>query len=268
MKNIQFELMRPGEIIEEKKLLPLAFLPVGPLEWHGPHLPLGTDPLIAQEVSLRIARNIGGVVLPPFYWGTERERDTNTLKSLGFQGNEWVVGMDFPKNSMKSLYIPEDIFAVGIRIILEKLVEQGYLFIVIINGHGATNHIFTLERLAKEFQNERKVEVMNELVAAPDENGVIDYGHADASETSKLMAIHPDSVDLDQLPSKDKKYKYHDWAIVDGDGFLGQPAPNFEIQEKNDPRFAANPETGEILLQRAVKIITEKIKQRIEKRII
>ena len=132
MKNVQFELMKPGEIIEEKKLLPLVFLPVGPLEWHGPHLPLGTDPLIAYEISLRIARDIGGVVLPPFYWGTERERDANTLKSLGFQGNEWVVGMDFPNNSMKSLYIQEDFFALGIRIILEKLVEQGYLFIVII----------------------------------------------------------------------------------------------------------------------------------------
>ena len=125
MKNVQFELMKPGEIIEEKKLLPLVFLPVGPLEWHGPHLPLGTDPLIAYEISLRIARDIGGVVLPPFYWGTERERDANTLKNLGFQGNEWVVGMDFPNNSMKSLYIPEDFFALGIRIILEKLVEQG-----------------------------------------------------------------------------------------------------------------------------------------------
>jgi creatinine amidohydrolase len=265
MKNIQFELMKPGEIIEEKKLLPLVFLPVGPLEWHGPHLPLGTDPLIAYEVSLRIARDIGGVVLPPFYWGTERERDANTLKNLGFQGNEWVVGMDFPNNSMKSLYIQEDFFALGIRIILEKLVEQGYLFIVIINGHGATNQIFTLERLAKEFQNERNVNIIIEFVAVPDENGVIDYGHAVASETSKLMAIHPDSVDLGKLPSKDKKYKYRDWAIVDGEAFLGQPDPKFEIQEKNDPRFAANPETGEILLQRAVKTITEKIKQRLEK---
>ena len=264
MKNVQFELMKPSEIIEAKKLLPLVFLPVGPLEWHGPHLPLGTDPLIAHEISLRIARDIGGVVLPPFYWGTERERDADTLKNLGFQGNEWVVGMDFPNNSMKSLYIPEDFFALGIRIILEKLVEQGYLFIVIINGHGATNQIFTLERLAKEFQNERNVNVLTNAV--PDENRkFVGGGHADASETSEVMAIHPDSVDLGKLPSKDKKYKYRDWAIVDGDAFLGQPDPNFEVQEKNDPRFAANPETGEILLQRSVKTITEQIKQRLGK---
>jgi len=83
----------------------------------------GTDPLIAHEVSLRIARDIGGVVLPPFYWGTEIERDANILKILVFQGNEWVVGMDFPNNNMKSLYAPEDFIALGTRIILEKLVE-------------------------------------------------------------------------------------------------------------------------------------------------
>ncbi len=69
MREVRFELMRPDEILEEKKRLPLVFLPVGPLEWHGPHLPLGTDPLIAYEIAIRLAREIGGVVLPPFYLG-------------------------------------------------------------------------------------------------------------------------------------------------------------------------------------------------------
>ncbi len=265
MNNIQIELLKPCEIIEKREHLPLIFLPVGPLEWHGPHLPLGTDPIIAYEISLHLANNIGGVVFPPFYWGTERERDSTTLKNLGFQGNEWVVGMDFPKNSIKSFYIPEDFFALGIRIILEKFVEQGYRLIVIINGHGATNQIQTLERLAKEFRNERNVNVIAEFVATPDETGVIDYGHAVASETSKFMAIYPDKVDLKKLPKKNIKYKYRDLAIVDSDAFLGQPDPNYEVQEKNDPRYSANPEIGKLLIQRAVKTIGEKVKQELSK---
>lgn len=264
MKEIRFELMRPDEILREKKRLPLVFLPVGPLEWHGPHLPLGTDPLIAYEVALRVAREVGGVVLPPFYWGTERERGANTLRSLGFQGDEWIVGMDFPNNSMKSLYIPEDFFGLGIRAILDKLVEQGYKFITIINGHGAANQISTLERLAKEFENERNVVVITAFVAVPDENGVVDYGHAVASETSKLMAIYPDRVDVSKLPSKDKKYRYCDFGIVDSDAFFGRPAPNFEVQEKDDPRFSANPEMGERLLRRAVKIIVDQVKEKLK----
>lgn len=264
MKEVRFELMRPDEILEEKKRLPLVFLPIGPLEWHGPHLPLGTDPLIAYEVALRIAREVGGVVFPPFYWGTERERDANTLKSLGFRGDEWIVGMDFPDNSMKSLYISEEFFGLGVRVILEKLVERGYKFIVIVNGHGATNQILTLERLAKEFENEKDVVVMAEFVAVPDEQGIVDYGHAVASETSKLMAIYPDRVSIDKLPSKNRRYRYRDFGIVDSDAFFGRPALNFEVQEKDDPRFSANPEIGEKLLQRAVRVITDRVKQRLK----
>lgn len=266
MREVRFELMRPDEIVEEKKRLPLVFLPVGPLEWHGPHLPLGTDPLIAYEIAIRLAREIGGVVLPPFYWGTERERDANTLKSLGFREDEWIIGMDFPANSMKSLYILEEFFSLGIRVFLEKLVEQGYKFIVIVNGHGAANQILTLERLAKEFQNEKNVVVMVEFVAVPDENGAIDYGHAVASETSKLMAIYPEKVDLGKLPPKDRKYRYRDFGIVDSDGFFGHPSPNFEVQEKDDPRFSASPETGEKLLQRSFQVIAERVKQRVSQK--
>lgn len=35
------------------------------------------------------------------------------------------------------------------------------------------------------------------------------------------MVIHPDSVDLSKLPSKERKYKYRDWAIVGSEAFLG-----------------------------------------------
>ena len=256
MKNVRFDMMRPEEIISEKKRCPVVYLPVGPLEWHGPHLPLGTDSLIAQEIALRVVQKTGGVVLPPFFWGTERERDTDTLRNLGFQGDEWIIGMDFPENSLKSLYFPEDFFALAIRAWLELLVCQDYRLIVIINGHGATNQIQTLERLAKEFTNERKVTVLTEFVAVPDESGVVDYGHASAAETSKMMAIHPKTVDLNCYPS-DKPLIYKDWAVVDSKAFLGNPDPNYVVRD--DPRNFANPRRGEELLKYAVDQIAEKV---------
>ena len=43
---------------------PLAYVPIGPLEHHGPHLPMGVDGFSAHELSLRAARISGGVVLP------------------------------------------------------------------------------------------------------------------------------------------------------------------------------------------------------------
>src|SRR5437762_10561798 len=148
MRTIRFELLRPDEIIAERTRFPVVYQPIGPLEWHGPHLPYGMDPLHAETEARRIAESIGGVVMPTLFWGTERERDADMLRALGFKGDEWIVGMDFPANSMKSLYTQEDIFGVVVRARLDLLVLQQYRLLVVINGHGAANHLVTLERLA------------------------------------------------------------------------------------------------------------------------
>ena len=61
MRTVRFELLRPDEILNEKKRCSIVYLPVGPLEWHGPHLPLGTDPLIAEAISRKVAEIVGGL---------------------------------------------------------------------------------------------------------------------------------------------------------------------------------------------------------------
>jgi len=100
--------MRPPEILEERNRLPMVFIPIGPLEWHGPHLPVGTDGLHAHAVAVDVARRVGGVVLPTYFIGSETVRPSDQeaqgLKALGFTGSERIVGMDFPGNPVKSLY--------------------------------------------------------------------------------------------------------------------------------------------------------------------
>ena len=51
MRTVQFEYLRPEEILKEQERCSIAYLPVGPLEWHGPAMPFGTDPLAAWEVA-------------------------------------------------------------------------------------------------------------------------------------------------------------------------------------------------------------------------
>lgn len=48
----------------------IAFIPVGTLEWHGNHLPIETDYLVAQKICEIISKKIGGYVLPPIYLGS------------------------------------------------------------------------------------------------------------------------------------------------------------------------------------------------------
>ena len=259
MRKVQFELMRPGEIVAEKDRCPVVYVPIGPLEWHGPHLPLGVDPLRAHEVAVRVALKVGGVVLPTFFWGTERERSPEMLRNIGFKGDEWIVGMDFPKNSMKSLYCHEEYFAVLVRELIGILENQGYKIIVFINGHGAQNHLAVLDRLCAEFTAQKKIKVINLFVTVMDKEGECNWAHAAREETSVMRALYPESVDLWKLPDKDKPLRNVDWAIVDNLTFRGHPTKDFTVRE--DPRVDSSGELGEENLRATVAQIAERVKK-------
>ena len=51
--------MRPSELVEQRKKLPVAYIPLGTIEWHGMHNPLGADGLQGQELCRRCAREGG-----------------------------------------------------------------------------------------------------------------------------------------------------------------------------------------------------------------
>ena len=224
MRTVQFEMLRPHEILAEKARCSIVYLPVGPLEWHGPAMPYGTDPLAAWHAAVQAARRTGGVVLPPLYVGTERERSAKLLRDAGFEDDsQYIVGMDMPNNTMKSLYWPEEVFGVMVREYLRLLVAQEYKLIVLVNGHGATGQIETLNRLAIEFSNttaSRVIVAMGLGHFDPDDQ---DMGHATRLETSIQMHIDLDNVDLSQLPAKPEKLRSSDWGIIDGFTFDGNP---------------------------------------------
>jgi creatinine amidohydrolase len=46
----------------------LLVIPTGAIEQHGPHLPLGTDAIVAFELARRVARRHGSVVAPAMYY--------------------------------------------------------------------------------------------------------------------------------------------------------------------------------------------------------
>ena len=150
MRTRKLELLRPEEILDEMRRCPVVYLPLAPLEWHGPHLPYGVDPLIASALAVRLADRLGGLVHPYLPLGSERERDAVTLKNLGFDGGEWIVGMDFPANSLPSLYLPEEVLAIVVRHQIVLLARMGFRHVVLVNGHGGRNHVAALKRIAAE----------------------------------------------------------------------------------------------------------------------
>jgi len=233
-EGIRYELLRPQQIIAARTRLPVAYIPIGPLEWHGPHLPYGTDMLHAYAMALEAARETGGVVLPPLPLGTETYTDPERLRYQGFKGHERVMGIDFPGFPLTSLYIEESAFGVIVREVVRGLKRQAFRVIGLVNGHGAPNQRTTLERLAVEESEPGKVAVF--LTGF---RFVTRYrGHAELGETSFTLAYHPESVDLTALPPLPRPLRNLDFAVLDGPTCAGQPTADFTVRGEQDPRHA------------------------------
>jgi creatinine amidohydrolase len=257
-REVRFEMLRPAELNAEQKRSPLVFLPVAPLEYHGPHLPVGMDPINATLCALEACRRLGkGVVHPTLYWGTERERPDWMLESLGFDKGDWVVGMDFPTAIWKSHYQPEHLFGLVVAATLEMLIQTGYKAIVMVNGHGAWNQLETLERLSRHYSNTTDALVVWKLAFVLDVSEKNLAGHADLFETSLMMYYEKELlggkklVDLSTLPPRKVPIHYQDFSIVDGPGFSGKPSP--DKVTATDPRDATV-EKGRQVFEETVKM--------------
>jgi creatinine amidohydrolase len=254
--------MRPGEVVEARRRAPVAFVPVSPLEWHGPHMPLGTDGLHAWNVAVRAAREVGGVVLPPLFAGTDSLRPPGTgaegLGALGLEDDDRVVGMDFPGFPVKSVYFEESAFGLTVREVVRALKRDEYRLIVLANGHGAGNQQATLSRIALEETELPRVRVVFVSVWAPPEPPQLDPGHAERNEAAVMLALVGDRVSLDELPA-DGPLRYAEHGVVDGPAFDGEPTPDFTVRPEADPRGATR-EEGERILAREVELVAQRVR--------
>src|SRR5215203_3069938 len=133
---VLYELMRPEQVVEAREQASVAYVPIGPLEWHGPHLPFGLDGLHAHAVSVRAAQEAGGVVLPTLFAGTETVRPPGpgpqSLGTLGLPDDARIVGMDFPNHSIDSLYYEEGAFAITVRELVSSLLGAGFRNVLLV----------------------------------------------------------------------------------------------------------------------------------------
>jgi creatinine amidohydrolase len=94
-----------------------CILPLGIIEKHGPHGPLGTDLMAAHDWSVLAARKEYAVVFPPFYFGQINEA----------------------KNQPGTLaYTAEVVWAVW-QATCDEISRNGFEKILLVNGHGGNN---------------------------------------------------------------------------------------------------------------------------------
>lgn len=196
MERVLYAELTPREFQRRIEAAPIAYLPLGTLEWHGPHLPLGADGIQSQGFFEALARRVGGIVLPMLFVGPDF--------ALERQGSAYY-GMDiygFPDDTPEQLpgsayWVDDDLFARLLTGIMRQLKRAGFR-IVVAHGHAPSTQAFLA--LTAEWE---QLGVKTFVCWREDEgDGLgIQTDHAAANETSLVMALRGDLVAMDQLPA-------------------------------------------------------------------
>ena len=179
----------------------VAVVPWGALEWHGPHLPLGLDGLVANYFSQQLAEQNEAVLLPPI----------------------WLPITTLPHRH--SQQIRTETFRLLLDDLIGGLFSSGARRIAIVTGHYAQAHVIEISEAALRAMEDHPGLLV--FAASPLEllaqSEMLD--HAAHYETSQLMAIRPDLVQLRNLSSSDTA----NTAVLGESPQLGSAEEGFEL---------------------------------------
>lgn len=172
--------MRPAQLEAAAKAFPVVYVPFGLIEWHGRHLPLGTDALKAHAILVKTAEQFGGVVYPPVFYPSMR----------------WNNGPIHPEDLERLVPMVDALFA--------DLKRTGFRVIIGVSGHNIKEQILMIEHAVAKVSADGTVagagmwEVT--LANSKEEAGT---DHAAKWETSDMMYFYPDCVDLSTLGDRE-----------------------------------------------------------------
>jgi len=221
----------------------VVILPVGSTEAHGPHLPLATDVIISEEMSLRAAQKLNG-----------RGVETLALPAIAYSVTDFSA--DFPG----TISIRRETAAALIHDVCASLYQQGARLIAIANSHLEPEHVASINKAIQTVKQET-----GRAVAFPDkrrrrwaEKLTEEFRrgdcHAGSYETSLVMAARPELVREDVRQSLDRVPISIAEKIKEGFGSFSQ-AGGTEAYF-GDPR-AASREEGEAMFEAlSVMIVT------------
>ncbi len=221
--------------IAVEKCRGVCILPIGVLEYHGPHLPLGTDLYRAYHVACEVAAVEPAIVFP----------------ALPFTAN--VECKIYPGGVVTSDRVMFDL----LENICDEISRNGLHKIIMFSWHGGNKWFLPLfVQLLLDKHKDYVVYFLNNRGVDPEAVGgymdfqvfrsifeTEDYGHADEWETSELLHIRPDLVhletvrdktwpDLGRLDHLPHTYTPMDWFSRQPDLMRGDPCP--ATAEKGD----------------------------------
>jgi creatinine amidohydrolase len=222
----------------------LVLLPVGSLEQHGPHLPLGTDTLTVVALAERVALKTRGIVAPEINYGFKPQPGSSG-------GNNFPGTCSLDGSTLTAL----------VRNVVRELIRHGVRRLIVLDGHYE-NGLFInegVELALKDLGKPKKVKVLIvrwfDLIPGDffiklfgkDFEGMM-YEHASKVETSVMMALHEKSVQKNRMKN-DRPRRRENYAILpESSEFIPKSGVLSSV-------FPSSPRIGRELTTRAVREI-------------
>lgn len=171
-------------------------IPLGSMEQHGHHMPLHVDVLLPTEFARRVAERIGGLVAPSFTYGYKSQQ-----KCGG--GNHMPGTVSLEGSTLVG----------ALRDVIKEFARHGSRNFAIVNGHYENSWFITegvdiaLRELRWDGIDNVKVVVLSywDFVTQPTIERLYPDGfpgwaveHGGVLETSLMMALYPDLVQLNR----------------------------------------------------------------------
>ncbi len=162
-----------------------CILPIGILEKHGPHDPIGSDLIHVREWAKRATAKEYAVVFPDYYFGQINEA----------------------RHQPGAVALPTELYWKLLDATCEEIGRNGFRKILIINGHGGSVYFL---RFFIQSQLEKRHNYVVYLYNPTDDSAYIAHeramrksdpsydGHAGENETSTLLYLRPDLVKIDR----------------------------------------------------------------------
>ena len=233
--------LRPDQLQRLVDDAPVAYWPLGLIEHHGWHLPVGFDGLKAERFCERLAVRTGGAILPTMWWGA--------------QGGHGPFKWTFYQEPEASRTILETT--------IEQLVGFGFRCIVLVAGHYPWRSLIgdIVETFSHAYPDVRVILGTEVDIAGPEIRAQGD--HAARWETAYGLALLPEFIDLKAMNLRHEEREA--WPDV-GPPPESQRFPTVEFDVAN-PLFAqagedarkASAEEGAQIMERAIDTVAERV---------
>jgi len=166
----------------------VCLLPLACIERHSHHLPLGTDMFIARELCRRTAALEPAIVFPDVVF-------TQILEARHYPG---------------TIALQPDTFINLLENIFDEITRNGLPKIVVVNAHGGNSPLLQfLAQIQLAQPRDYVLYIADHIPLLPEDEAAVSAqwettvdGHAGENETSQILAVHPELVHMERIPSE------------------------------------------------------------------